>query len=229
MLRVPGADILWQASSGKSGVCDRPVRCTSFHHLCSVAVIIICLVQVDSVEATDCHVVDNIDDEKHVFWDIKEAIATLSPIVRNRLHGIPAYILDYADLIVSNQVEKPFLKPVLVTGPCTTEKWDFLQTLADEFPDVFAFPQVYTDEPADRPADPHATRCAIPSLYALIQLAACFVASWKRLRSGVQGDASNNREAVADDARCAFRQWLQASAFLGRLPGSPGNTTCGAG
>ena len=99
--------------------------------------------------------VENTDDKKQVYWDIKEAISTLSPIVRNRLHGIPAYILDYADLIIANQVEKPCLKPVLLCGPDTVEKWDFLQTLADEFSDVFAFPQLYTDEPAAQLPDPH--------------------------------------------------------------------------
>lgn len=97
-----------------------------------------------------------------MYWDVKEAISTLSPIVRNRLHGIPAYILDYADLIVSNQVERPFLKAVLLLGPCAGEKWHYLQTLADEFPDVFAFPVLVTDEPAARPLDPHANRCAHP-------------------------------------------------------------------
>ena len=107
-----------------------------------------------------CQIVENVDDRKAVYWDVKEAIATLSPIVRNRLHGIPAYILDYADLIVSNQVERPFLKAVLLLGPCTDEKWQYLQTLADEFPDVFAFPELVTDEPAARPPDPHASRCA---------------------------------------------------------------------
>ena len=113
----------------------------------------------DSAESERCKIVDNGNDASSVFWNIKEAIATLSPIVRNRLHGIPAYILDYADLIISNHVEKPFLKPVLLTGPCTSEKWRFLQTLADEFPDVFEFPQIYTDEPGARPSDPQFKRC----------------------------------------------------------------------
>jgi hypothetical protein len=107
----------------------------------------------------DCHKVDNCDDLRSVYWNIKEAIATLSPIVRNRLHGIPSYILEYADLVISNQVEKPFLKPVLLLGPCTDEKRSLLQTLADELPDVFAFPQLVTDEPAGLPKDPYAGRC----------------------------------------------------------------------
>jgi hypothetical protein len=117
--------------------------------------------QMDSAAASGCSLVVNTLEQRLVYWHIKEAIATLSPIVRNRLHGIPAYILDYADLIVSNQVEKPFLKPVLLTGPCTDEKWDFLQTLTDEFPDVFAFPKIYTDEPGSRPADPYTGKCVL--------------------------------------------------------------------
>ena len=114
-----------------------------------------------SALAQNATIVSNGDDRKQTYWAMKEAVASLSPIVRNRLHGIPAYILDYADLIIANHVEKPFLKPVLVTGPCTDEKWDLLQTLADEFPDVFAFPPVYTDEPAARPEDPLANTCAL--------------------------------------------------------------------
>lgn len=54
-----------------------------------------------------------------VYHSIKEAISTLSPIIRNRLRGLPAYVLDYSDLIPPNLVEKPFLKPVLVSGPHT--------------------------------------------------------------------------------------------------------------
>eukprot|EP00983_Pelagomonas_calceolata_P122718 1160936-Pelagomonas_calceolata.AAC.2 len=54
-----------------------------------------------------------------VYHGIKEAISTLSPIIRNRLRGLPAYVLDYSDLIPPNLVEKPFLKPVIVSGPHT--------------------------------------------------------------------------------------------------------------
>ena len=53
---------------------------------------------------------------------VKEAISTLSPIIRNRLRGLPAYVLDYADLIPPNLVEKPFLKPVIISGPTTGER-----------------------------------------------------------------------------------------------------------
>ncbi len=38
-----------------------------------------------------------------------------------RLRGLPAYVLDYSDLIPPNMVEKPFLKPVIVAGPTTGE------------------------------------------------------------------------------------------------------------
>jgi hypothetical protein len=69
----------------------------------------------------DC-IVDNTDDAPAVYDAVKEAISTLSPIIRNRLHGLPAYVLDYADLIAPNLVEKPFLKPVVITGPSTGER-----------------------------------------------------------------------------------------------------------
>ena len=39
--------------------------------------------------------------------------------VPHRLRGLPAYVLDYSDLIAPNLVEKPFLKPVIVSGPNT--------------------------------------------------------------------------------------------------------------
>ncbi len=67
------------------------------------------------------HVVDNGEDKDAVYHGVKEAISTLSPIIRNRLYGLPAYVLDYADLIAPNLVEKPFLKPVVISGPSTGE------------------------------------------------------------------------------------------------------------
>jgi hypothetical protein len=103
-------------------------------------------------------VVPNVDDAKAVFHSLKEAAATLSPIVRNRLHGIPQYILEYSDLVVANHVQAPFLKPILVTGPQTGERSTLLQALADEFPDVFSFAPVVSDEPEASPADPALTR-----------------------------------------------------------------------
>lgn len=55
---------------------------------------------------------------------LQRAVATLSPAVRHRLQGLPADVLDYADLIASSSVEQPILKPVLIAGerlpPCTT-------------------------------------------------------------------------------------------------------------
>jgi len=38
-----------------------------------------------------------------VYAALKEAISALSPIIRNRLRGLPAYVLDYADLIPPNR------------------------------------------------------------------------------------------------------------------------------
>lgn len=75
---------------------------------------------------------------------IKEAISSLSPIIRNRLRGLPPYVLDYSDLIPSNSVEKPFLKPVLICGPTTGEKEVLIQRLLGEFPDVFGLPRCHT-------------------------------------------------------------------------------------
>lgn len=38
-----------------------------------------------------------------VYASLKEAISTLSPMIRNRLRGLPAYVLDYSDLIPPNR------------------------------------------------------------------------------------------------------------------------------
>jgi hypothetical protein len=88
----------------------------------------------------------NLDDEQAVLRSLKEAAANLSPIVRNRLHGIPQYILEYSDVVIANHVQAPFLKPIVVTGPDTGERAKLLQALADEFPDVFMFAPTVTDE-----------------------------------------------------------------------------------
>ena len=47
---------------------------------------------------------------------LKHAVAALSPFVRNKLQGLPADVLDYADLIASNSVEQAVLKPVIIAG-----------------------------------------------------------------------------------------------------------------
>lgn len=47
---------------------------------------------------------------------LQRAVATLSPAVRHRLQGLPADVLDYADLIASSSVEQPIFKPVLIAG-----------------------------------------------------------------------------------------------------------------
>ncbi|GMH36176.1 hypothetical protein BSKO_04044 [Bryopsis sp. KO-2023] len=83
----------------------------------------------------------NVED---VYLEIKEAISCLSPIIRNRLRGLPSYVLDYSDLIPSNIVEKPFLKPVLICGPTTGEKEILIKKLITEFPDVFGLPRRHT-------------------------------------------------------------------------------------
>lgn len=98
------------------------------------------------------YVIDNGDDGDKVYLDVKEAISTLSPIIRNRLHGLPAYVLDYADLIAPNLVEKPFLKPVVITGPTTGERRALMEQLVREFPDVFAYPRHTTTRPAHEDA-----------------------------------------------------------------------------
>lgn len=184
----------------------------------------------DGAAAHKCAIIDNGDDRKATYWRIKEAIATLSPIVRNRLHGIPAYILDYADLIISNQVEQPFLKPVLLTGPCTDEKWDFLQTLADEFPDVFAFPTVYTDEPAERPADPHANACAsfthslrllCIDLFWVMSAQICGVLPKAPARSLLQHYKSDTCPRVGSDAKDKRRRKVSCRCMYVCRPKAP--------
>ena len=47
---------------------------------------------------------------------LQHAVAPLSPAVRNKLQGLPADVLDYADLIASSSVAQPILKPVLLAG-----------------------------------------------------------------------------------------------------------------
>jgi hypothetical protein len=49
------------------------------------------------------HVVPNGDAAGAVYAGLKEAISCLSPVIRNRLHGLPAYVLDYSDLIAPNR------------------------------------------------------------------------------------------------------------------------------
>ena len=103
-------------------------------------------------------IVPNVDDSQAVLRSLKEAAAMLSPIVRNRICGIPQYILEYSDLVVANHVQAPFLKPIVVTGPDTGERAELLQALADEFPDVFVFAPVVSDEPTNPPSDPFLKR-----------------------------------------------------------------------
>lgn len=46
-----------------------------------------------------------------------------------------------------SSVEKPFLKPVILAGPNVGERRKLLEMLAEEFPDVFAFPRQHTTRP----------------------------------------------------------------------------------
>ena len=88
------------------------------------------------------------DDADALFYQFKVRCAELSPVVRNRLLGLPSYILDYSDVIPANETETPKIKPVAVVGPNFLEKSDCLRRVAREFPEVFAFPQIVTTEPA---------------------------------------------------------------------------------
>jgi len=88
------------------------------------------------------------DDADALFYQFKVRCAELSPVVRNRLLGLPSYILDYSDVIPANETETPKIKPVAVVGPNFLEKSDCVRRVAREFPEVFAFPQIVTTEPA---------------------------------------------------------------------------------
>lgn len=48
-----------------------------------------------------------------------------------------------------HSVEKPFLKPVILSGPHTGERRRLLEMLVEEFPDVFALPRQHTTRPPD--------------------------------------------------------------------------------
>ena len=43
------------------------------------------------------------DDADALFYQFKVRCAELSPVVRNRLLGLPSYILDYSDVIPANE------------------------------------------------------------------------------------------------------------------------------
>ena len=63
----------------------------------------------------------------------KVRCAELSPIVRNRLLGLPARA-GLPDVIPANETEKPVVKPVVLTGPNFLEKADLVRRVTDEFP-----------------------------------------------------------------------------------------------
>lgn len=56
------------------------------------------------------------DSSQAAYGGLQQAVATLSPAVRHKLQGLPADVLDYADLIAGTSVEQPILKPVLIAG-----------------------------------------------------------------------------------------------------------------
>ena len=56
------------------------------------------------------------DSPQAAYRGLQQAVATLSPAVRHKLQGLPADVLDYADLIAGTSVEQPVLKPVLIAG-----------------------------------------------------------------------------------------------------------------
>ena len=49
-----------------------------------------------------------------------EAALAVCPAMRNRRQGIPAHVLEYADMIPANAVERAALKPLLLAGAQTT-------------------------------------------------------------------------------------------------------------
>ena len=61
-----------------------------------------------------CTIQDTSPDD--AYDALKHAVAALSPFVRNKLQGLPADVLDYADLIASSSVEQAILKPVVIAG-----------------------------------------------------------------------------------------------------------------
>ena len=62
----------------------------------------------------NCTIQDSSPED--AYTGLKHAVAALSPLVRNKVYGLPAEVLDYADLIASNSVEQAHLKAVLIAG-----------------------------------------------------------------------------------------------------------------
>lgn len=63
------------------------------------------------------------DAPETAYSGLQQAVATLSPAVRHKLQGLPADVLDYADLIPGTSVEQPILKPVLIAGERSLLAW----------------------------------------------------------------------------------------------------------
>ena len=64
---------------------------------------------------------DSWPDMEKVYYDLKVAISVLSPVIRNRLRGLPDYVLDYSDVIPSNTcVLGPPARALFVT-PCAMQ------------------------------------------------------------------------------------------------------------
>ena len=98
-------------------------------------------------EQTTYHEVLLVDDIDELYYQMKVAVSPLSPIIRNRLRGLPSYILDYSDVIPSNNTERPIIKPVVLTGPNFREKAVIEKAALEEFPEVFASPKIITTKP----------------------------------------------------------------------------------
>ena len=90
-----------------------------------------------------------VDDEDDLYYQFKVQCASLSPIIRNRLLGLPAYVLDYSDVIPANETERPVVKPVVLTGPNFLEKAALYRKVSAEFPEVFAYPKIITTKPLE--------------------------------------------------------------------------------
>ena len=93
------------------------------------------------------HQVLLIDDMEDLYYQMKVAVSVLSPIIRNRLKGLPAYVLDYSDVIPANSTERTVIKPVVLAGPSHLEKAELSRLIVEEFPEVFAYPKLVTTKP----------------------------------------------------------------------------------
>ena len=97
-------------------------------------------------EIFDAQINTVVDEYETFYHKVKETISPLSPIIRNRIRGLPPYLLDYSDLIPSNSVEKPDVKPVFIAGPDDVIVDRVVSDLIREFEDVFGLALKYTTD-----------------------------------------------------------------------------------